>query len=44
MVHIPRAQRLVDALATLPPEHRERLLRSETQLIEHLDKTRAWGV
>ncbi|MGW7298548.1 MULTISPECIES: hypothetical protein [unclassified Streptomyces] len=43
MVHVPRARRLVDALESLPPEHRERLLRSETRLIEYLDKARPWS-
>jgi len=37
MVHIPRKRVLVDALASLPPEERERLVRSETGLIEFLD-------
>lgn len=38
MVHVPRSTVLVDALASLPPERRERLLRSETRLIEFLDR------
>lgn len=38
MVHIPRKRVLVDALASLPPEQHERLLRSETGLIEFLDR------
>ncbi|MGC0397691.1 hypothetical protein RKD27_000335 [Streptomyces sp. SAI-126] len=38
MVHIPRKRVLVDALASLPAEQRERLLRSETRLIEFLDR------
>jgi len=37
MVHIPRKRVLVDALASLPPEQRERLVRSETGLVEFLD-------
>ncbi|MEU8925325.1 hypothetical protein AB0D10_31055 [Kitasatospora sp. NPDC048545] len=38
MVHVPRKRVLVDALASLPPEQRERLRRSETGLIEFLDR------
>lgn len=38
MVHIPRKRVLVDALVSLAPEQRERLLRSETRLIEFLDR------
>jgi hypothetical protein len=38
MVHVPRARVLTDALASLTPEHRERLERSEVQLIEYLDR------
>ncbi|MDH6706644.1 hypothetical protein P3T27_003371 [Kitasatospora sp. MAA19] len=38
MVHIPRKRVLVDALASLPQEQRERLLRSETRLVEFLDR------
>lgn len=38
MVHVPRKEVLVDALAPLPPEERERLSRSETRLIEFLDR------
>ncbi len=38
MVHIPRRRVLVDLLASLPPEQRERLLRSETRVIEFLDR------
>lgn len=38
MVHIPRKRVLVDALASLPPEQRERLVRSETGLIEFFDR------
>ncbi|OPG06953.1 hypothetical protein B1R27_15345 [Streptomyces sp. GKU 895] len=37
MVHIPRKRVLVDALASLPSEERERLKRSETGLVEFLD-------
>jgi len=37
MVHIPRKRFLVDALASLPSEERERLKRSETGLVEFLD-------
>ncbi|ALO05719.1 hypothetical protein [Streptomyces gardneri] len=38
MVYVPRKRVLVDLLAFLPPEQRERLLRSETRLIEFLDR------
>jgi hypothetical protein len=38
MVHVPRKQVLVDALASLPRDQRERLGRSETRLIEYLDQ------
>jgi hypothetical protein len=38
MVHVPRQQALADALASLPQDQRERLLRSETRLIEFLDR------
>ncbi|MFG1946341.1 hypothetical protein [Nonomuraea sp. NPDC048826] len=38
MVHVPRATTLADALASLPPEQRERLERSEARLIAYLDK------
>lgn len=38
MVHVPRERVLVDALAPLPGEERERLTRSETRLIEFLDR------
>jgi len=37
MVHVPRDRALPDVLAALPPEHRERLLASESRLIEYLD-------
>lgn len=37
LVHIPRQRVLVDALASLPLELRERLLRSEARLIKFLD-------
>ncbi|KUH40645.1 hypothetical protein ATE80_00110 [Streptomyces kanasensis] len=37
MAHVPRDQVLVDVLAPLPAERRERLERSETRLIEYLD-------
>ncbi|GLZ14255.1 hypothetical protein Acsp04_44900 [Actinomadura sp. NBRC 104425] len=37
MVHVPRDRALPDALAALPPEHRERLLNSESRLIDYLD-------
>ncbi len=38
MVCVPRQQVLVDLLASLPPQQRERLLRSETRVIEFLDR------
>ncbi|MFF9688365.1 DUF6083 domain-containing protein [Streptomyces sp. NPDC014623] len=38
MVYVPRDQVLVDALAQLPPDERERLGRSETRLIGYLDE------
>lgn len=37
MVHVPRKRVLVDALASLSPERRERVERSEARLIEFLD-------
>ena len=37
MVHVPRTQVLVDPLASLPDDERERLVRSETRLIKFLD-------
>lgn len=36
MVRVPRKRVLVDALASLPGEQRERLLRSEVKLIAFL--------
>ncbi|MFI1093719.1 hypothetical protein [Streptomyces sp. NPDC020917] len=38
MVHVPRRRVLVDALASLPREQRERLRRNESRLIEYLDR------
>ncbi|WP_262371320.1 hypothetical protein [Streptomyces sp. WAC01526] len=38
MVHVPRKRALVDALASLPREQQERLARSESRLIEFLDR------
>lgn len=38
MVHVPRKRALVDALTSLPREQREGLARSETRLIEFLDR------
>ncbi|ARE78639.1 hypothetical protein B6R96_35865 [Streptomyces sp. Sge12] len=38
MVYVPRKRVLVDLLASLPPEQREWVLRSETRLIEFLDR------
>ncbi|MFE1288196.1 hypothetical protein [Streptomyces sp. NPDC058751] len=37
MVHVPRERVLADALASLPADDRERLLRGEAALIDHLD-------
>ncbi|WP_104818746.1 hypothetical protein [Kitasatospora sp. MMS16-BH015] len=39
LVHVPREQVLVDALADLPAGERERLERSETRLVAYLDRT-----
>lgn len=38
MVYVHRKRVLVDALASLPCEQRERIARSETRLIEFLDR------
>lgn len=38
MVYVPRKRVLVDLLASLPPEQREPILRSETRLIDFLDR------
>jgi hypothetical protein len=38
MVHVHRRRVLVDALASLSPEQRERLLHSEAELIDFLDR------
>ncbi|MFF6783355.1 hypothetical protein [Streptomyces sp. NPDC012510] len=38
MVRVPRERVLNDPLASLPAERRERLLRSETKLIEFLER------
>ncbi|MBB4796162.1 hypothetical protein [Streptomyces nodosus] len=38
MVYVPRKRVLVDLLASLPAEQRERLLRSATRLIDFLDR------
>ncbi|WP_420078335.1 hypothetical protein ACN6AT_02990 [Streptomyces sp. JL4002] len=38
MVHVPPERVLDDALAALPQDRRERTLRSETRLIQYLDK------
>ncbi|MGW1770963.1 hypothetical protein [Streptomyces sp. NPDC002104] len=38
MVQVPRRRVLVDRLASLPEEQRERLLRSEARLIDFLDR------
>lgn len=37
MVHVPRTRVLVDALASLPADERDRLLRSEAKLIRYLE-------
>jgi hypothetical protein len=41
MVYVHRKRVLVDALASLPSEQRARLLRSETKLIDFLDRQAA---
>ncbi|SPF02692.1 hypothetical protein SMA5143A_3450 [Streptomyces sp. MA5143a] len=41
MVHVPRKRVLVDALASLPRDQRERLGRSEVELIEFLARQRS---
>lgn len=38
MVRVPRTHVLVDALASLPEDEADRLRRSETKLIDHLDR------
>ena len=38
MVRVPREQVLVDALASLPRDQRERVERSEAELVGHLDE------
>ncbi|MER5864777.1 hypothetical protein [Kitasatospora sp. NPDC002040] len=38
MVHVPRRRILVDALAPLPADDREQLLRKETALLDWLDR------
>lgn len=38
LVYVPRERVLVDALACLPPEQRDRLLRSESRLVRFLDR------
>jgi hypothetical protein len=43
LVHVSRRQVLVDALASVAPELRERLLRSETRLIKFLDRDARGG-
>ncbi|MGW5114990.1 hypothetical protein ACWEQ8_05980 [Streptomyces noursei] len=37
VVHAPRTRILVDALASLPQDQRQRLLRKEVALIAYLD-------
>jgi hypothetical protein len=37
MVHVPRKKTLKDPLLRLPPDERDRLRRSEVDLIEYLD-------
>lgn len=44
MVHVPRRRVLVDALASLPAHERDRLLRKEAALIDHLDRAAGVGV
>ena len=38
MVHVPREENLPDALNPLDEFARERLLNSETKLIDHIDR------
>ncbi|WP_031523855.1 hypothetical protein [Streptomyces sp. NRRL F-5123] len=38
VVHVPCGETLPDALAPLPADARERLLRKETALVDHLDR------
>ncbi|WP_159104401.1 hypothetical protein [Plantactinospora sp. BB1] len=38
MVFVPRDERLPDLLAELPTPERERLVRSEAKLLDHLDR------
>ncbi|MFB6641568.1 hypothetical protein ACFCYF_30490 [Streptomyces chartreusis] len=38
MVHVPRERVLVDALASLLADDRDRLLRKEAALIDYLDR------
>ncbi|MFD9692919.1 hypothetical protein ACFWXO_45035 [Kitasatospora sp. NPDC059088] len=37
MVHVPRKRVLIDALASLPADDRDQLLRKEAALIDYLD-------
>jgi hypothetical protein len=43
MVHVPRTRVLDDALASLPEDRRERLLRKEAALIAYLDRRERQG-
>jgi hypothetical protein len=43
MVHVLRTQGLTDALAALPREQREPLVRSEARLVEFLDRRAGGG-
>ncbi|MFD8637684.1 hypothetical protein, partial [Streptomyces sp. NPDC059656] len=43
LVFVPRQHALVDALAALPPEQAERIRRSETRLIDFLDRQARGG-
>ena len=38
LVHVPRQRTLTDALAALPEDRRERIARSETRLIDFLNR------
>jgi hypothetical protein len=38
MVFVPRHERLLDLLADLPTDERERLVRSEVRLLDYLDR------
>ncbi|MFI8504126.1 hypothetical protein ACIGFK_37305 [Streptomyces sp. NPDC085524] len=43
LVYVPRKRVLADSLAALPAEQQERLLRSETRLVDFLDRRARGG-